>query len=148
MQTLFDGDVDVSYSQLYIYSGGPETRDPLADAFSGQQNGVCGGAWPGFVFLTGLNVGYLPFRVERHDEAPPVDDGWEDIVEVSFRPATPEVALVEWGGGHSWPLDLDPTDLRVRSGGNAWGLGRLDRALLDAVAQSVFAEVRRLFLAD
>ena len=115
MRTLFHGDVDISYSQLYIYSGGPETLDPLGDAFSGQENGLCGAALPGFLFLTtGLNVGYVPYTVERHDEAPPVDDAWEDIVEVSFRPATPQVMLVEWGGEHAWPLDLDPTDLRVR----------------------------------
>ena len=114
MQTLFDGDRRRLLLPALHLQRRPGAGDPLADAFSGQQNGLCGGAWPGFLFLTtGLNVGYVPFRVERHDEAPPVDDGWEDIVEVSFRPATPEVALVEWGGGHSWPLDLDPTDLRV-----------------------------------
>ncbi|MBB4710447.1 hypothetical protein BJ965_000329 [Streptomyces luteogriseus] len=48
------------------------------------------------------------------DQAPPLDPAWEDVVEVSFRPASARCALVQWAGEASWDLDLEETDYRVR----------------------------------
>jgi len=49
------------------------------------------------------------------DALPPIGDEWEDVVEASFRPASAQVALVEWAGQAVWPLPVVPIDyLRVR----------------------------------
>ena len=112
MRTLMSGDVSVSYGQIYVQSAYEFAE--LPDCFGGQRNGLCGGAIPGALFLvTGLNTGSVGFAVELHDRPPPVDETWEEIVEVSFRPAG-ETSLVCWGGSGSWPLDLIETDYRVR----------------------------------
>jgi hypothetical protein len=128
MRTLFDGEVHVHYGQVYVESGWEMPGgDPMATAFTGQVNGLCGGASPGFLFMiTGLHTGHVGFTVELHDEAPPVDDFWEDIVEVSFKPTSGEVALVQWGGEAAWPLDIEEVDLRARY--SAWGMDQAREA--------------------
>jgi len=113
MRTLLDGEVDVHYWQMYVESGSVGIPD-LQGAFAGQANGICGAAVPHSLFLiTGLHTGTVGFRVELHEAPPRLNEQWEDVVEVSFRAATAEVALLDWDGeGH--PLDLEPTDYRVR----------------------------------
>jgi hypothetical protein len=119
MRTLMTGPAWVHYAQLYVESSADPMRD-LRECFGGQQNGLCGAAVPGTLFLiTGLHTGQVDFAVELHAEEPPLDDTWEDIVEASYRPAG-EVALNTWGGEGRWPLALDPVDYRVRYCG--WGL--------------------------
>ncbi|MET8021166.1 hypothetical protein [Streptomyces decoyicus] len=49
-----------------------------------------------------------------HDQAPPLDAAWEDVVEVSFHPRSGSSVLVQWAGEDSWELDLEETDYRVR----------------------------------
>ncbi|WP_405647870.1 hypothetical protein [Streptomyces uncialis] len=110
-----EGNVEVHYSQIYVESDPDGDFPELAEALGGQRNGLCGAATPGLLWLiTGLHTGSVVFTVEVHDQAPPLDDGWEEIVEVSFRPASTSTALVEWGGGGSWDLGLDEIDHRVR----------------------------------
>lgn len=46
--------------------------------------------------ITGLHTGDVGFVVESHSEPPPVDEDWEEIVEVSFTPETDDVTLVQW----------------------------------------------------
>ncbi|MGW7530996.1 hypothetical protein [Amycolatopsis sp. NPDC054798] len=112
MRVLMSGEAPVSYAQIYVQSS-PGLPD-LSGCFSGQRNGLCGAAVPGALFLvTGLNSGQVGFRVELHDEAPPPDETWEEIVEVSFRP-TGAVSLLAWGGYGFWPLDLGAVGYRVR----------------------------------
>ncbi|EQD86654.1 hypothetical protein A8924_0124 [Saccharopolyspora erythraea NRRL 2338] len=113
MRTLFDGEVHVHYGQIYVQSEiGALT---LEEHRAGQSNGLCGAAVPGQLFLTtGLHTGHVGFTVEVHDERPDVDEAWEEAVEASFRPLSPEVALVEWGGEAAWSLDLEEIDYRVR----------------------------------
>jgi hypothetical protein len=113
MRTLLDGEVDVHYWQMYVESGSVGIPD-LQGAFAGQANGICGAAVPHSLFLiTGLHTGTVGFRIELHEAPPRLNEEWEDVVEVSFRAATAEVALLDWDGeGH--PLDLEPTDYRVR----------------------------------
>lgn len=115
METLFDGDVHVHYGQFYVESGWQIPEDGFTRAFAGQVNGLCGGAAPGFLcMVTGLHTGHVEFTLELHDEAPPVDDFWEDVVEVSFRATSETVALVQWGAEAAWPLAIRREDLRVR----------------------------------
>ncbi|MGW7522453.1 hypothetical protein [Streptomyces sp. NPDC054783] len=110
-----EGEVHVHYGQLYVESD-PDSYGPdLAEAFAGQCSGLCGAAIPGTLWLTtGLHTGDVGFTAEVHDEAPPLDPDWEDVVEVSFRPVSDSTALVLWGGEGSWELDLEKTDYRVR----------------------------------
>lgn len=78
------------YSQAYVTSSGlPERIDyPYED----QSNGLAGAAIPGFIFLTtGLHTGPVRFRAELLDRKPPLDQRWEDVVEVSFEPTGADV---------------------------------------------------------
>lgn len=64
--------------------------------------------------VTGLHTGNVGFAVEVHDEGPPLDPIWEDVVEVSFRPMSEHTSLVQWAGEAAWDLNLARTDYRVR----------------------------------
>ncbi|MFF7794729.1 hypothetical protein [Streptomyces sp. NPDC007991] len=115
MRRPVEGEVHVHYGQIYVETD-PDSFGPgLSEAFAGQSAGLCGAATPGALWLsTGLHTGGVGFTVEVHEQAPPLDPAWEDVVEVSFRPVSEDCALVEWGGGDSWQLELEETDYRVR----------------------------------
>mgnify|MGYP000108941856 FL=1 len=114
MRVLFDGDAHVHYAQIYVHSGWEGFEDPFTGSFKGQVNGLCGAAERGHLYMiTGLHTGHMGFAVELHDEAPSIDDSWEEVVEVSFTPTSDIVALTEWGG-ESRPLALQQVDYRVR----------------------------------
>lgn len=113
VRRLFDGRLHVHYGQAYVAAG--DVRAELPEAFAGQENGLCGAAVPGVLFLiTGLHTGHVGFAVEAHDRPPPVDGSWEEVVEASFAVTTPAVALVEWAGGGGSRLDIGVGDWRAR----------------------------------
>ena len=127
MQVLFSSSVHVHYGQVYVQSGYEPPQADLQDAFAGQVNGLCGAATPGWLFMvTGLHTGHVGFTVELHDIAPPLDDSWEEVVEVSFRPTAEPVLLMQWAGEASWPLEIEPMDLRARY--CAWGMDEARQA--------------------
>jgi hypothetical protein len=132
MRVLFDGEVWVHYGQVYVESN-PDTANPLLEAaFAGQANGLCGAAAAGALYLiTGPHTGKVGFAVEWHEGAPPGDDGWEEVVEVSFAPASARAALVEWGGGASRPLVLETVVYRVRYCATGMEAGRTQDSLLE-----------------
>lgn len=113
MTVLFDGQVDVAYSQIYL-QGGDEFASDFSLSFGGQRNGLCGAANAGMLFLlTGLQDGSVPFHVELLDTEPAIDDSWEEIVEAEFSPSA-SVALCEWAGT-AYPLPtIGPGTYRVR----------------------------------
>jgi hypothetical protein len=114
VRVLVSGEVHVDYGQIYVESRDDFGAD-LQECFAGQTNGLCGAAVPGYLFLiTGLHTGYIGFTVELHEDRPPLDEAWEEVVEASFRPASPRTALVQWAGENSWDLGLDQIDYRVR----------------------------------
>ncbi|MFI9833331.1 hypothetical protein ACIHIX_37230 [Streptomyces sp. NPDC051913] len=115
MRRPVEGEVFVHYGQIYVESD-PDTFGPdLDEAFAGQRGGLCGAATPGSLWLTtGLHTGDVGFTVEVHEEQPPLDPRWEDVVEVSFRPASAESRLMQWAGEDMWELDLEEIDYRVR----------------------------------
>jgi len=120
MRTLMTGPADVAYGQIYIESGDRSPEVP--ESFGGQRNGLCGATVAGTLFLvTGMHTGRVGFGVELYDEAPPVDERWEEIVEASFQPAG-DVALRGWDSGY-WPLDLAQVDYRVRYCGSGMDAG-------------------------
>ncbi|MET9686627.1 hypothetical protein [Streptomyces coeruleorubidus] len=115
MRRPVEGEVHVHYGQIYVETDPDDFGPGLSEAFAGQRAGLCGAATPGALWLnTGLHTGAVGFTVEVHEQAPPLDPAWEDVVEVSFRPVSADSALVEWGGGASWQLGLEVTDYRVR----------------------------------
>jgi catechol 2,3-dioxygenase-like lactoylglutathione lyase family enzyme len=114
VRTLLAGETWVHYSQIYVQS---EDEPPRPErAFAGQANGLCGAAIPGALFLvTGLHTGRVGFTVEVHDDAPPLEPAWEEVVEADFAPTTPHAALCPWGGGGpAVPLGLARGRWRVR----------------------------------
>jgi len=66
------------------------------------------------LLLTGLRVGGVGFTVELHDSRPALDETWEEIVEVPFRPVSEETKLRQWNGKNRWELGLEVRDYRVR----------------------------------
>ncbi len=115
MRTLFSGEVFVHYGQLSVESTPEGCGGGLAEPFAGQEGGLCGAAVPGGLFLTtGLHTGDVGFTVELHESEPSLDDSWEEIVEVPFRPLSSQVELLQWAGEDSWDLDLEEIDYRVR----------------------------------
>ncbi|WP_133411978.1 hypothetical protein [Vallicoccus soli] len=102
MQVLFDGELPVSYRSIHLVPADHDHADDLAGAAGGQANGLVGARHPGTLsFVTGLHSGPVPLRIEAHDEEPPDDGGWEDVVEVSYAPVQADVALVtfqDWEG--------------------------------------------------
>jgi hypothetical protein len=143
MARVFSGSLHVHYSQAYVLTG--EMINPgLPDAFRGQTNGLCGAAVRGALWLvTGLHTGSVGFTVDVLDAAPPLDDVWEEIVEVSF--AVPDedeefeyddveiteryISLVEWGGGDI-PIPISSGSYRVRYCARGMDLGRRRDTLL------------------
>jgi len=112
VRTVLNQPVHVHYWQFYVDSG-DEIVD-FTDACAGQRNGLCGAAIPGHLYLTtGLHTGEIGLTVEVHDQAPPVADGWEEVVEVPFQPVG-ETSVVGWGGDWSYPLELTEPGYRVR----------------------------------
>ncbi|MCI3927878.1 hypothetical protein [Streptomyces sp. AN091965] len=115
MRTVYDGELRVHYRQFYVESRLDISREEEIAHCAGQSNGLCGAANPGNLFLTtGLHTGRVGLTVEVHETEPSLDDQWEEIVEVSFRPASAETAVVPWGDGAVCSLDLPVTDYRVR----------------------------------
>lgn len=106
VRVCFNDVIPVSYGQFYVISD----RDfpDLSDSSAGQQNGLCGAAIPGALFLvTSTHTGRVRLRVELLDTDPgEADPEWEEVVEASFLPTEDDVRLEEWGGGGTWDLDL------------------------------------------
>ena len=108
MRILDAASVAVDYGQIYVMDGATMWADPVG-SIGGQLNGLCGATWPGaLMMITGRHDGPVLFTVDVDDTAPPVDDSWEDIVEVSYVPATDDVVLMEMMGFASYPIPLAP----------------------------------------
>jgi hypothetical protein len=116
-EVLLDQRVFVTYSQAWVYSG-TELFDGDYDPeimWRGQANGLCGAAQSGVLCLvTGTHTGDVAFRIERYPSEPPVADEWEEVVEVSFSPASDEVVFAGLDLERQYPLDLPGGRYRVR----------------------------------
>jgi hypothetical protein len=114
MRVLFNGPVMVAYHLLYVLGEGLLPVDWNV-AFAGQRNGLCGAGGAGGLLLvaTPHTASDFPLRVELHEHEPALDDGWEEVVEVSFTPNSAKVSLTSWEGQH-FPLALSMQSYRVR----------------------------------
>jgi hypothetical protein len=117
MARAFEGTIHVHYSQAYFIAE-PNIGPEMGECFRGQVNGLCGAAVPGFLFLvTGLHTGRVGFIVDVLDATPPVEKGWEEIVEASFfvkNGVADYIGLSEWGGMGLYKIPLAPGNYRVR----------------------------------
>jgi hypothetical protein len=115
MKRLFARKVHVHYGQMYFVAH-PENLPDMDECFGGQENGLCGAAMPGTLFLiTGLHTGSVNVTVELCDAEPPLDDSWEEIVEVSFVVTSPtKPGIAEWGAGGWHPVKLERGTYRAR----------------------------------
>src|SRR5690349_13833918 len=112
--TLFSGTMFSCFRQLHVMSG--ECQELLPDdARKGHVNGLCGGAVPGGLFMTvGIHTGNIPITVELHEQAPPLDDAWDEIVETSCTFEEEPVYLFGWAGESSEELLMPLGQYRAR----------------------------------
>ncbi|WP_093089174.1 hypothetical protein [Pseudonocardia oroxyli] len=117
METMFEGDIFVSYGQMMIEN--PAAWDVDYDAehsFAGQVNGLCGAGMPERLWMfTGLHTGWVRLTVEHHDTSPALDQQWEEIVEAPFTPTGAPLQLMGLMANEAYPLLLPASvPLRVR----------------------------------
>jgi hypothetical protein len=130
MKVVVSDEVHVDYGQIFV--GNRSGQCELFASFAGQEGvGLCGGGTEGMLLLlTGLRIGGVGFIAELHDSRPALDETWEDIVEVPFRPVEEETWLLQWNGSMAWELELEERDYRVRYSATgmdaAWRLNNRD----------------------
>lgn len=81
MVMAFDGDIDVHYRFIHLCAPGADVELAIP---TGQVNGICLASSQHLSFLTGLHSGSVRFAVEWLEAEPPLDESWEEIVEVPF----------------------------------------------------------------
>jgi hypothetical protein len=99
MKRLFSGTVRVHYCAMYFQGGASEMPEE-GQYFEGQVNGLCGAGERSYLLLiTGLHTGGVKVTIDFWDGEPPLDDSWEEVVEVSFVVDDPEhTGILGWGG--------------------------------------------------
>ncbi len=114
MKVLFSGEIHVDYGQIFVYAEDGELD--IDRAFVGQGGvGLCGaGAAGTLILMTGLRYGSVRFTAELYDIRPALDQTWEEIVEVPFRPVSEGTRLRQWNGRASWELGLEVGGYRAR----------------------------------
>jgi hypothetical protein len=134
MARAFEGTINVHYGQAYVGNRSDALAEDVPGCFRGQANGLCGAAEPGKLFLvTGLHTGSVGFTVDVLDAPPPLDDTWEEIVEVTFLVVTTatDIVLMEWGGSGAHPIPLQPGTYRARYCAKGMDLGKEQDTLMD-----------------
>lgn len=113
---LFAGVIRVEYHQVYVY--GDDVPQPGEEAFSHQRNGLCGAGAAGSLYLiAGLHTGRVNFAVRLESSEPPVEEHWEEVVEVPFATTSGRIAVVQWGGPLVHSMEVQPGTYRVRYSG-------------------------------
>jgi TonB family protein len=133
MKRLFSGTVQVHYSAMY-FQGAASGMPEGGQYFEGQVNGLCGAGGRSYLLLmTGLHTGGVKVTIDFWDGEPPLDDSWEEVVEVSFVVDDPEyTGILGWGGASWAPIDLRRGRYRVRyCGRNMDAARRKDTLLVD-----------------
>jgi hypothetical protein len=114
MTRIFDGCLYVHYGQAYVLSNAQEPAE-LSACFQGQTNGLCGAAISDILFLiTGLHTGRVRLSVDVLDAPPPLDQTWEEVVEVPFVINGEGVSLYDWNGECVCEIPLSTGIYRVR----------------------------------
>lgn len=95
-RVLFEGRTLVDYGNFELAR--EEAWEDSCEGFrSGRVNGLLALGDPGNLFLmTGTYFGDVPVRVSLHEEPPPVDDAWQDVVEAPWETDGSEVILLSF----------------------------------------------------
>jgi hypothetical protein len=126
---LLDEVISSDYHYFVVADG--VDYDESGSAFSGQTNGLCGGAVPGMLrCMTGRRSGPVSATLVRHDSKPDLPSNAEDVVEVDFVNRHDECLVATWAGEDTFEFLLPSGDWRVRY--SAWGM--------DAGAEDEFSE--------
>lgn len=111
---LLDTTIEVHYRFLNLHSRSAGGASDPGDGRRGQVNGLCGAAVPGELsMVTGTHTGPVHVMVELHDAEPPLDDVWEEVVEVSFATAADDLVLSAFQDTTEL-LDVPPGSYQVR----------------------------------
>lgn len=104
MRVLFDAEVGFHYGFAWFDTGVGTDAD-LSAVRSGQANGLLGAAEPGLLSMViGMHSGQVPVRIEFHESAPAVEDGWDDVVEASLDARGPDATLATFEEFHEVEL--------------------------------------------
>ncbi|WP_345394765.1 hypothetical protein [Nonomuraea salmonea] len=104
-------DLGVHYRQAYLVDDTDDGLGPdgLPDDHPEHPVGIIRVDDGGAFLVTGLHTGVVGFAVSVADHDPGADtDGYEDIVEVSFRSVAGRLSLHEWGGADEHELPALP----------------------------------------
>ncbi|WP_432573591.1 hypothetical protein [Kineococcus sp. SYSU DK005] len=113
MSVLFDGEVWLSYSQMYLT--GLDVETDHTEAFRGQSNALLGAGSPGaLTMMTGTHTGTIALRVVLTETEPPPAEEWPDVVEASYRPTAPELFIVGCTADTAGEVRLPVRDYRAR----------------------------------
>ena len=113
-QLLFSGNLNISYGQFYVDVDDENYLDPGL-AFENQENGICGAAQNGKLFLVaGIQDGFAKVKVELHQSEPVIDNMYEDIVEASFKAESKPILLCEWAHQTTHILEIPLENYQVR----------------------------------
>lgn len=83
---IFVALINVRRGQFYLGSDFPEKYYPCEKHFRGQNNRLCGAAFPGcLLFTASPKDSVIPIEIHLCDTKPKVKSKYTDIVEVSFR---------------------------------------------------------------
>lgn len=114
MVILLDTTIPVHYRFLNLHSA---EAGPSADVDAGrlgQANGLCAAAVPGQLsMVTGTHTGPVHVIVELHADEPPLEDEWEEAVEVPFSSGADDLVLTAFQDSTE-PLNLPPGNYRMR----------------------------------
>lgn len=113
---LFDGELHVQYGFVHL---GLEDRPADDIDVVGQANGLCAAGTPGVItVLTGTHTGLVPLTVVLLDAEPPVDPGWEEVVEVSWESDGTATTLATFDDGtHVRPVPAGTYRIRLSATG-------------------------------
>ncbi|MGH1428834.1 MAG: hypothetical protein ACRBEE_12895 [Arenicella sp.] len=116
---LFSDNIAIFYGQFYIDIAESDDEDEeyldMESAFEGQSNGLCGASHEGkLFFIVGPQDGMAKVTIELHDVEPDLLEGFDDIVECSFKPTNDDLHLCEWSHEETHLLNLPAGEYVVR----------------------------------
>ncbi|WP_433268230.1 hypothetical protein ACQPZF_03710 [Actinosynnema sp. CS-041913] len=139
--TSTDLEVEINYSQVYIYSVAPWENDPnghnaVVDALNdAHESGRHVGLASGLVdVLTPAEWNFAaPMRVETWEAEPPADfDNWDHVVDVDLDIPNGKLIFEGSGGRPPIPCDVPPGRYRARLAGRGYDLTKAGTEGMDA----------------
>lgn len=144
IRVLLDEVIQTDYGQFdVVWSEGLGFDGDFDRFFAGQVNGLVGAASGEGVYLNlARRSGGSSMRIVLLDAAPPLDEAYEDVVEVSATvPADTEVSWMNWAGESQGELEgIAPGSYRLRVSARGRDAGA-DGEFADGVVDSYLVEI-------